>query len=136
MPSPLPHWQAAEPDVDINDPVTLDYYTQLTAFKSSREPKTLIFPPDLPPEHRRVIHTLAHHIGLLHTTHGSGEQRQVHVQRAAQGSKVTSPYQIFGDGHHGQQQRAASVSLDHPNLPFSCKYSVTGFGFFANYLTD
>ena len=93
-PSPLSHrQQSTKPgnDIDMNDTVTLEYYTQLTIFKTSNEPETLIFPQDLPPEHRRVIHTLAHHMGLLHTSHGAGEQRQVHVQRPAPGSNISPP---------------------------------------------
>lgn len=90
-PSPLSHRQSARPDIDMNDPTTLEYYTKLTVFKANSEPETLIFPQDLPPEHRRIIHTLAHHMGLLHTSHGAGEQRQVHVQRAAPGSNISPP---------------------------------------------
>lgn len=92
-PSPLSHRQPSRPtaDVDMNDPTTLEYYTQLTIFKNANEPETLIFPQDLLPEHRRIIHTLAHHMGLLHTSHGAGEQRQVHVQRPAPGSNISPP---------------------------------------------
>ncbi|KAK6372648.1 Peptidyl-prolyl cis-trans isomerase pin4 [Lithohypha guttulata] len=94
-PSPLsqrqPARQAPSADIDMNDQVTLDFYTQLTLFKNSTEPETLIFPQDLPPEHRRLVHTLAHHMGLSHTSHGAGEQRQVHVQRPAPGSNISPP---------------------------------------------
>lgn len=54
---------------------------------SSRE--VLIFPPSLDPSHRLLIHTLAHHMGLQHTSRGSGEYRQVHVTR--QTAKESSP---------------------------------------------
>jgi len=92
-PSPLSHRQSARPgpDIDMNDAVTLEFYTQLTLFKMNNEPETLIFPQDLPPENRRLVHTLAHHMGLLHTSHGIGEQRQVHVQRPAAGSNISPP---------------------------------------------
>lgn len=95
-PSPLSHRQqsrSANPDIDMNDPVTLEHYTSLMLFKSASEPETLIFSQDLSPEHRRLIHTLAHHMGLLHTSHGVGDQRQVHVQRAAPGSNISPPNQ-------------------------------------------
>lgn len=75
----------------MNDPQTLDYYTQLTIFKNSTEPETLIFSPDIDPQHRRTIHTLAHHMGLLHTSHGVGDQRQVHVARPPPGSNTSPP---------------------------------------------
>jgi hypothetical protein len=73
----------------MNDPQTLEYYTQLTLFKNNTEPETLIFSPDIDPQHRRTIHTLAHHMGLLHTSHGIGDQRQVHVARPPPGSNIS-----------------------------------------------
>ena len=92
-PSPLSHRQSTRSaaDIDMNDPVTLDFYTQLMIFKSSTEPETMIFAQELPPEHRRLVHTLAHHMGLLHTSHGQGDARQVHVQRPAPGSNISPP---------------------------------------------
>jgi hypothetical protein len=55
----------------------------------SRE--ALIFPSTLSPQQRRLVHTLAHHMGLAHISRGHGEQRQVHVFRAQTGSNAVSP---------------------------------------------
>lgn len=69
-------------DVDLNDPQTLQFYSQLLLFRDDVSREALIFPPTLTPQQRRTVHTLAHHMGLAHVSRGSGEQRQVHVFRA------------------------------------------------------
>lgn len=52
--------------------------------------EALIFSPDLTPIARRIVHTLAHHMGLCHTSHNTGDQRQVHVYRA-NGNNISPP---------------------------------------------
>lgn len=69
-------------DVDLNDPQTLQFYSQLLLFRDDVSREALIFPPTLTPQQRRTVHTLAHHMGLAHVSRGNGEQRQVHVFRA------------------------------------------------------
>ena len=73
-------------DVDLNDPQTLQFYSQLLLFRDDASREALIFPPTLTPQQRRTVHTLAHHMGLAHVSRGSGEQRQVQVFRAPPGS--------------------------------------------------
>lgn len=70
------------PDVDLNDPQTLQFYSQLLLFRDDNSREALIFPPTLSPQQRRIVHTLAHHMGLAHISRGNGDQRQVHVFRA------------------------------------------------------
>ncbi|EXJ91894.1 hypothetical protein A1O3_00444 [Capronia epimyces CBS 606.96] len=89
-PSPLSH-RGSKPDVDMNDPKTLEFYTEMTLFKRDPTREVLIFPPTLEPPHRRVVHTLAHHMGLMHTSRGTGDQRQVHIHRPAPGTNVSPP---------------------------------------------
>ena len=72
-------------DVDLNDPQTLQFYSQLLLFRDDHSREALIFPPTLSPQQRRIVHTLAHHMGLAHISRGNGESRQVHVFRAPQG---------------------------------------------------
>src|SRR5699024_8831103 len=43
-------------DVDLNDPQTLDFYTELAMFKRDETREILVFPPAIAPEHRRSIH--------------------------------------------------------------------------------
>ncbi|KAI4121857.1 MAG: hypothetical protein LQ338_006126 [Usnochroma carphineum] len=69
-------------DVDLNDPQTLSFYSQLLLFKDDMTREVLIFAPELTPIARRIVHTLAHHMGLCHSSHSNGDQRQVHVYRS------------------------------------------------------
>ncbi|KAA8892886.1 hypothetical protein FN846DRAFT_1008486, partial [Sphaerosporella brunnea] len=93
--SPSPNTTRAKPDVDLNDPQTLQFYSQLLLFRDDLSREALIFPPTLSPQQRRIVHTLAHHMGLAHISRGSGDGRQVHVFRAPQGQTPNvSPPQI------------------------------------------
>ncbi len=91
-------------DIDMNDPKTLEFYTDMTLFKRDVSREVLIFPPTLEPHHRRIVHTLAHHMGLMHTSRGSGDQRQVHIHRAAPGTNVSPPLPGHFGGPEGLRQ--------------------------------
>jgi R3H domain len=56
--------------------------------------------PSLSPEHRRTIHALAHNLNLYHTSHGTGDQRQVHIMKYPTGTKVSPPHQAFSNNLH------------------------------------
>lgn len=76
---------------DLNDPQTLQYYSQLLIFKEDLSREVFIFPSTLTPQERRIVHTLSHHMQLAHVSRGNGEQRQVHVFRANQGPSPPLP---------------------------------------------
>ena len=92
-------------DVDLNDPQTLGFYSQLLLFRDDASRENLIFPSNLPPPSRRIIHTLAHHMGLSHLSRGNGDQRQVHVFRPQNSN--TSPPMPQGSAIHGDPNRRA-----------------------------
>ncbi|PNH32637.1 hypothetical protein VD0002_g10120 [Verticillium dahliae] len=71
----------ASGDVNLNDPETLEFYTELTLFKQDNNREILIFPSTVAPEQRRQIHILAHHMGLEHRSVGDADSRQIHVQK-------------------------------------------------------
>jgi hypothetical protein len=75
----------------MNDPQTLSYYSQLLLFQQDAGREALIFPSTLTPPQRRIVHTLAHNMGLCHVSRGKGDQRQVHVFRSQQGVNVSPP---------------------------------------------
>ncbi|KAI9836957.1 MAG: hypothetical protein M1837_003149 [Sclerophora amabilis] len=89
-PSPV-SIRGAKPDVDLNDPQTLQYYSQLLLFRDDLNREALIFPSTLSPAQRRTVHTLAHHMSLAHVSRGHGDQRQVHIFRAPQSGNGMSP---------------------------------------------
>lgn len=79
------------PDVDMNDPRTLELYTEMMIYQRDQGREVLIFPATLEPHERRIVHTLAHNMGLAHTSRGTGDQRQVHIYRVAPGTNVSPP---------------------------------------------
>lgn len=66
-------------DIDLNDPQTLEFYTELAMFKRDDSREILVFPAHIAPEHRRSIHVLAHHMGLEHQSIGEADARQLTV---------------------------------------------------------
>ncbi|WPH00698.1 rna-binding post-transcriptional regulator cip2 [Acrodontium crateriforme] len=86
-----PDPQAAGVDVDLNDPQALQYYTKLILFKEDPNKDVLVFSPALSPPERRIVHTLAHHMGLGHTSKGESSQRAVHVFKEGSRARVSPP---------------------------------------------
>ncbi|CAG1964195.1 hypothetical protein SNK03_001871 [Fusarium graminearum] len=77
-------------DVDLNDPQTLEFYTELVMFRRDDSREVLVFPPGIAPEHRRSIHILAHNMGLEHQSMGEAESRQLTVLKRQQPSPTTN----------------------------------------------
>ncbi|KAL8706607.1 MAG: hypothetical protein Q9201_000354 [Fulgogasparrea decipioides] len=107
-PSPLSS-RNEKPDVDLNDPETLSFYSQLLLFKDDHTREVLIFPHTLTPMARRVVHTLAHHMGLCHISHNTGtnDQRQVHVYRTS-GNNISPPIPRGSSIHRDPNGRVLS----------------------------
>jgi len=92
----------SRPAVDMNDPVALMYYGKLLLFSQNESHgDVLTFPPNIPSEHRKIIHGLAHNIGLGHESQGIGEQRQVHCFRTPGG---LSPPNSSGQPHESDRR--------------------------------
>jgi RNA recognition motif-containing protein len=77
-------------DVDLNDPQTLEFYTELVMFRRDDSREILVFPPGIAPEHRRSIHILAHNMGLEHQSIGEAESRQLTVLKRQQPSPTAN----------------------------------------------
>ena len=115
-------------EVDMNDAQTLTFYSELLIFKRDPSREVFIFPSTLTPVQRRIVHTLSHNMGLFHVSHGSGEQRQVHVFRSqpgANGSPLESaPTSIpMSDSARRGLNRAATIDFSEARAeaptPFS-----------------
>ena len=78
-------------DIDLNDPTTLSHYSELLIFQRDPTRESTIFPASLPPVQRRIVHTLAHNMGLGHASRGTGDQRQLQVFKVAPGTNVSPP---------------------------------------------
>ncbi|KAK6528780.1 hypothetical protein TWF694_004017 [Orbilia ellipsospora] len=81
-------------EIDLNNPQTLQFYSQLLLFRDDHTREALIFPSTLSPSQRRIVHTLAHHMSLAHVSRGTGDNRQVQVFRHSQPVQNISPPSI------------------------------------------
>lgn len=78
-------------EMDLNDPQTLEYYNKLLLFKHDPTRDRYPFPATLAPPERRIVHTVAHHLGLAHMSKGESHQRAVHVYKEPGGRRVSPP---------------------------------------------
>lgn len=76
---------------DLNDPNVLEFYTQLAVFNADPTRESMTMPPNLTPAQRRIVHVLAHKMGLAHVSKGQGEQRSVHIFRVRNDGNGMSP---------------------------------------------
>lgn len=83
--------QAAPLDVNLNDPTVLQFYSKLLLFKEDPSRDLLAFSPSLTPPERRIVHTLAHHMGLGHASKGDADRRAVHVFKDTSRARVSPP---------------------------------------------
>lgn len=91
--------------VDLNNPQTLSFYSELLLFRDDQNREALIFPASLSPSERRVVHTLAHHMELGHVSRGNGDQRQVHIFREGAGHNLSPPMPQVPAIHQGDASR-------------------------------
>ena len=89
--------------------------------------------PSLSPEHRRTIHALAHNLNLHHTSHGTGDQRQVHIMKYPTGTKVSPPNQPFSNNSLGNDairsralNRAATTDFGEARQQESVAFNLRG----------
>lgn len=83
------------PDVDLNDPAVLQFYSKLLLFKEDTNRNLIVLPTTLSPPERRIVHTLAHHMGLGHASKGEADRRAVHVFKEDPRARVSPPMPQF-----------------------------------------
>ncbi|KAL3427883.1 RNA-binding post-transcriptional regulator cip2 [Phlyctema vagabunda] len=99
------------PDVDMNDAMTLSFYAELTVFKRDEGRQTMIFPPEISPQHRRAIHTLAHHMKLEHRSEGTDHERHVIVYKNVSPPTSHMASTIGYDSSRRSLNRAATIDF-------------------------
>ncbi|KKA29871.1 hypothetical protein TD95_004980 [Thielaviopsis punctulata] len=101
------------PNVDLNDPNTLNFYMELTLFKRDDSREILVFPLNISPEERRQIHSIAHFIGLEHQSVGDSEHRQLHVYKKRHSPSPPGPVAPSSslDAHRRGLSRAATFDF-------------------------
>lgn len=96
-------------DFDMNDPLVLNYFSKLIVFQNDPgQGDVLTFSPNIPAEHRKLIHGLAHQLNLGHESQGLGEQRQVQVFRFPTGSSPPESSQSMEYGRRGLNRSATT----------------------------
>lgn len=108
--SPIAGTNGLPPDIDLNEPTTLSFYTELTLFKNDNSRETMVFPNTITPDERRTIHTLAHHMALEHRSEGTGEHRQVLILKRANVVPQISSGTYYNESRRGLN-RAATVDF-------------------------
>lgn len=106
--SPLP----TTGDVDLNNPDTLSFYTELTLFRSDPNREIIVFPSTITPQQRRTVHILAHNMGLEHRSVGEGQNRQLHVVKdTGAAPSMHMPAGVSADAHRRGLSRAATIDF-------------------------
>jgi R3H domain/RNA recognition motif. (a.k.a. RRM, RBD, or RNP domain) len=104
---------AATVSIDFNDPMNLVLYTELVLFKRDfLRGDVMILPSTLTPAQRRVAHTIAHSLHLVHVSKGSGDDRAVHVYRTAEASASPPLGDMGNTNDHHRRALARSATTD------------------------
>ncbi|CAG8984227.1 hypothetical protein HYALB_00004210 [Hymenoscyphus albidus] len=91
--------------VDMNDMTTLTYFTELTLFKNDTNREILVFPSTVSPQHRKIIHTLAHNMGLEHRSEGVGDGRCVQIYKTRQQSSISPAVPSIPQNYYNTERR-------------------------------
>jgi hypothetical protein len=98
--------------VDLNDPDTLSFYTELMLFKNDPSREIIVFPSTITPQQRRTVHILAHNMGLEHRSVGEGQHRQIHVIKdTGAAPAIHMPPGVSADAHRRGLSRAATIDF-------------------------
>jgi len=73
-------------------------------FRKDSNREALVFPSSITPAERRIIHTLAHHMGLEHRSEGTGDMRQVQILKTRP-NNITPPIPPLPSGYFNESQR-------------------------------
>ncbi|KAI4596695.1 hypothetical protein KJ359_005037 [Pestalotiopsis sp. 9143b] len=118
-------------DIDLNNPKTLEFYTELTMFQRDTTRESYIFSPDISPEERRQIHILAHNMGLEHHSIGENDRRQLQITKKAQQSPpMHAPHQlppnVSWEDHRRGLSRAATFDFAESRIGAGSAYHTIG----------
>ncbi|KAK4223310.1 hypothetical protein QBC38DRAFT_53352 [Podospora fimiseda] len=115
-------------DVDLNNPETLSFYTELTLFKNDNAREIIIFPSTITPTQRRTVHILAHNMGLEHHSVGEGAERQIHVCKENVTSQTLHPLGpgVSADAHRRGLSRAATIDFAETRTSVPGQYATLG----------
>ncbi len=96
----------------MNDPATLDLYGKLLVFKDDEGRRVFTFDSPISATYRRVIHELAHKLGLEHESIGSGENRHVQVCKDKRQNLGVQPNSSFMYNETQRRGLARAATMD------------------------
>lgn len=106
FPSEPSAFPSAVDNLDMNDPVTLGFWTDLAGFDANPTREILDFSPTLSPEQRRILHILAHRKGLDHKSCDGTNGRFIRVmKRTAAAAAASASAQAAATAASAQRQR-------------------------------
>jgi hypothetical protein len=113
--------------VDLNNPETLSFYTELMLFKNDPNREIIVFPSTITPQQRRTVHILAHNMGLEHRSVGEGQHRQIHVLKdTAVAPTIHMPPGVSADAHRRGLSRAATIDFAETRASAPSQYNTLG----------
>ena len=101
----------------MNDPKTLDYYGKLVVFKDDENRRVYPIEPPVSDTYRRIIHELAHKLGLEHESVGRGETRHVQVYKDKRTNVGLSSSLYYNDTQRRGLARAATMDFNESRDP-------------------
>ncbi|EIW85354.1 hypothetical protein CONPUDRAFT_118133 [Coniophora puteana RWD-64-598 SS2] len=99
---------AANTELDLNDPSTLEIYSRILLFKDDPMRDELAFSRTLSPKQRRVVHLIAQKLGVYHYSVGEGDERYAVVTRIDPNRVISN---LLAQRQPGTLSRAPSAYL-------------------------
>ncbi|KFX98327.1 hypothetical protein O988_04401, partial [Pseudogymnoascus sp. VKM F-3808] len=117
-PSPVSMRGQQETKIDMNDATTLDYYARLLRFKDDENRRVFVVEPPVPAIYRRVLHELAHKMGLEHESAGTGDMRHVQIFKDKRSNPLSmSSGLLYNDTSRRGLARAATMDFNESRDP-------------------
>ncbi|KAG0648036.1 Psi inducibility 4 [Hyphodiscus hymeniophilus] len=117
-------WALLTLPVDLNDPTTLSYYSELNLFAHDGSRDTLVFPAGIPPKERRDIHEMAQGMGLYHKSDGNGDNRHVIISKSKNTiSPPVQPTPTYSWNSESRRGLARAATIDFSEARESGHYS-------------
>ncbi|KFY09087.1 hypothetical protein V492_05631, partial [Pseudogymnoascus sp. VKM F-4246] len=114
----LPTSPLTTPEIDMNDATTLDYYGRLVVFKDDETRRMFVVEPPVPATYRRVLHELAHKLGLEHESAGTGDMRHVQIFKDKRSNPLSmSSSLLYNDTSRRGLARAATMDFNESRDP-------------------
>ena len=102
----------------MNDAKTLDYYGRLVVFKDDDTRRMFVVEPPVSATYRRILHELAHKLGLEHESAGTGDMRHVQIFKDKRSNPLSmSSSLLYNDTSRRGLARAATMDFNESRDP-------------------